>query len=96
MICPGFTKTDIFRNQAKKSKNALIDKISMSADKMARKIEKSILKRKRRAVIGIDAKLMNILYKVFPSRSARICGWFLKKFKVDLFDNVFNEKGNKK
>ena len=96
LICPGFTKTDIFRNQAKESKNALIDKISMPADKMARKIEKSILKRKRRAVIGIDAKLMNLLYKFFPRSAARICGWVLKKFKVDLFDNVFNEKGKEK
>jgi len=92
LVCPGFTKTDIFRSQKYKAKNWLIDKISMSSVKMAKKIVKSIKKRRRRAVVGVDAKLMNLLYKFFPRSAARICGWFLRKFKVELFNDVFNEK----
>ena len=63
---------------------------------MAKKIVKSIKKRKRRVVLGLDAKFMNLLYKLFPRSAGRICGWFLRKFKVELFNDVFNEKENEK
>lgn len=94
LIYPGFTKTDIFRSQKNEETNGLVDKISMSASKMAKKIVKTIKNRRRRAVVGFDAKLMNLLYKLFPRSAGRICGFVLKKAKVKLFSDVFNEKGN--
>lgn len=94
LVCPGFTKTDIFRSQKNEETNGLVDKISMSASKMAKKIVKTIKNRRRRAVVGFDAKLMNLLYKFFPRSAGRICGFVLKKAKVKLFSDVFNEKGN--
>ena len=96
LVCPGFTKTDIFRNQKNTTQESIIDKISMRADKMAAKIVKAIRKRKRRSVFGVDAHLMNLLYKFFPRSAGRICGFVLKKAKVKLFSDVFNEKGSEK
>ena len=96
VVCPGFTKTDLFRDQKHKGDKGIIHKISMPADKMARKIIRVIKKRCRRAVLGLDAKLINLLYKFFPRSAGRICGKFLKSAKVQLFADVFkNEESGK-
>ena len=46
----------------------------------------AIKRKKKRAVIGSDACLMNMLYKLCPKSASDICGGVLKKFKVELFD----------
>ena len=94
-ICPGFTKTDIFRDMTQKP-SRLINLVSMKSDKMVKKIAKAIIKKKGRKVIGFDAKLMDIMYRIFPRTSQRFFKWIFKISKVNLFDNVFdrNNKGN--
>lgn len=96
LVCPGFTKTDLFRSQKHKTDRGLIHKISMPANKMARKIIRVIKKRCRRAVLGLDAKLMNVLYKFFPRSAGRICGKVLKSAKVQLFSDVFKNEESRK
>lgn len=88
-VCPGFTKTDIFREQKEKP-SRLINFFSMKSDKMVKKIAKGIVKKKGRMVIGFDAKLMDILYRFFPRTSQRFLKWIFKTSKVSLFDNVFD------
>lgn len=97
LICPGFTKSDIFRYQKCQTKNKLIDMVSSSLDKMTNKIYKAICKKKKRCVFGIDAKWMDRLYRLAPKKSPRLFGKILKKSKIELFKDVFdyNEKGSK-
>ncbi len=88
-VCPGYTKTDIFRNQTTKQ-SRLMDKVSMSTDKMVKKIGRGIVKKKGRMVIGFDAKFMDFMYRHFPRTSQRFFKKIFKDFKVPLFDNVFD------
>ena len=89
LICPGFTKTNIFRYQSRNSNNKLINFISTNQVKMTRKIYKAILHKKRRCVFGFDAKCMDTLYRLFPNLSLKFFKNILKKSKVDLFADVF-------
>ncbi len=88
-VCPGYTKTDIFRNQTTKQ-SRLMDRVSMSTDKMVKKIGRGIVKKKGRMVIGFDAKFMDFMYRHFPRTSQRFFKKIFKDFKVPLFDNVFD------
>lgn len=90
-IYPGYTKTDIFRDQNTRPSH-LMDMVSMNADKMVRKIGRGIVKKKGRMIIGTDAKFMNFMYKVFPRTSQRFFARVFKKFRVPLYDNVFDKK----
>ena len=58
---------------------------------MAKKIFKAIMKRRKRKILGWDAKLMAALSKLFPKSAPRLVGWFLKKAKSPLFQEVFTE-----
>lgn len=89
LICPGFTKTDIFRYQKHLSDNKLINLVATNLDKMSYKIYKAIKKKKRRCVFGFDAKWMNRLYRMAPLRSPRFMAKILKRSKIELFDDVF-------
>lgn len=85
-VIPGFTKTNIMRNQDISEKEAkLIDKISSSSEKVAKKIIKKSLKNKRRIIIGLDAHMMNLLYKLFPKTSPKFISYFLRKSKIKMF-----------
>ena len=88
-VMPGFTKTNIMRNQNLDEKESkLIDKISSKSDKVAKKIVKKSLKGKRRIIIGLDAHMMNFLYKFFPNLAPKIIGWALKKSKIKMFSDI--------
>lgn len=89
LICPGLVKTDIFRNQIRKKHN-IVDLISMKSTTASRKIVRGIKNQKRRYVIGIDAKLMDILYRIFPRSSVGFIKSVLKASKLDLFNDIFN------
>lgn len=88
-VMPGFTKTDVMRNQnATDKERGVIDKISAPADRVAKKIIKRASKGKKRIIIGFDAHLMNLLYKFFPRTAPRLIGWFLRKTKMKLFEEI--------
>ena len=89
-VCPGFTKTEIFREQKQNASDGIIGKVSMSADKMAKKIIKKVVRKKRRIVVGMDAHLMSGLYRIAPNLSTRLFAWVFKKAKLPLFDAVFD------
>ncbi len=90
IIYPGTTATDLFAAD-ENTKNSALDVIAMPAEKMARKIAKKILKKRKRAVVGWDAKLMNLTAKLMPVTGLRIIRWVMKKSGSKVFVNVFKE-----
>ncbi len=91
VVCPGFTKTDIFKNQSQSINSGLVGKISMPVQKMAKKIVKGIKKKKRRMIFGKDAHFMSMLARVMPKTSTDILSGVLKISKMELFNEVFSE-----
>jgi len=89
LVCPGFTKTNIFRNQTRNMNSKLINFIATDLDKMSWKIYKGIKRKKKRMVFGMDAKFMDKLYRYMPNLSLKILTKILKSAKVDLFEDVF-------
>lgn len=91
LVMPGFARTDIFRMQNTKfDENKLLYLASMSAEKMSAKIFRGILKKKRKMIIGKDAKAMNFFFRLMPKITSRIVSKILKKSKMRLFDDIFN------
>lgn len=91
LVMPGFARTDIFRMQNTKfDENKLLYLASMSAEKMSAKIFRGILKKKRKMIIGKDAKAMNFFFRLTPKTTSRIISNLLKKSKMPLFDDIFN------
>lgn len=91
LICPGFTKTEIFRNQSSEIKG-IVGKIATSQHKMSKKIYKGILRKKKRLVLGADAKFMDIGYRWFPKTTPKLISKILKASKNELFDDVFKKE----
>ncbi|MBO5926525.1 MAG: SDR family NAD(P)-dependent oxidoreductase [Clostridia bacterium] len=88
-VMPGFTKSNIMRSQNAEDKDiALINKISKSPKKVAKKIIKKAVNGRRRIIVGLDAHMMNFLYKFFPSLAPKIIGAVLKKSKLKIFKNI--------
>ena len=89
-VMPGFTKTNIMRNQnANEKEKKLIDKMSSRSDKVAKIIVKKSLKGKRRVIVGFDAHMTTILYKLFPVSAPKIIGFFLKNSGIKMFKEIF-------
>ncbi len=90
IIYPGTTATDLFREDTN-VQNSAMNKIAASPKKMARKIAKKIYKRKKRAVLGWDAKCMNVLAKLFPVKGPALIRRVMKLSKSKAFTNIFEE-----
>lgn len=88
LICPGTTATELFRKD-KNSQNSALDLIAMPAEKMAKKIARKIIKKRRRAVLGWDAKLMNWTAKIAPVKGLFLISSVMKMSKSKLFASVY-------
>ena len=92
VICPGFTKTDIFRNQENTGKGEkMINAISTDCDRMVNMIVNGIENKKELMVFGFDAQFMKIFGRVTPVTGGRIFSAVMKASKLPLFDNVFKD-----
>ncbi len=89
LVCPGTTATDLFSND-ENTKDSALDIIAMPAKKMAKKIARKILKKRKRAVVGWDAKLMNITAKIAPVKGLGLICRVMKLSKSKVFSNVFD------
>lgn len=91
VICPGFTKTDIFRSQnlTEKREEKIICAVSTSLDYAVKRIIKSIRKRRELTVIGADAQFMKIFGRLMPVKGGKAVSAILKKSGFKLFDGVF-------
>jgi len=85
-VCPGFTSTDLFRNEKEVGKFAKA--LSMSAEKMGEKIISKIRKKRKRIVLGTDAHLMSGLYRIAPKSTPNLINTALKASKDKMFDKL--------
>lgn len=90
-ICPGTTATELF-NADENTHNSALDLVAMPAKKMAKKMARKILKKRRRAVLGWDAKLMNFTAKIMPVKGLFLIRGVMKVSKSKVFTNVFQTK----
>ncbi len=90
LIFPGTTATELFRND-ENTKNSALDLVAMPAQKMAKKILKKIAKKRKRAVVGWDAKAMNLTAKLAPVWGLRIICAVMRLSKSKVFGRVFKK-----
>ncbi len=86
---PGTTATDLFRFD-ENTKNSALDYVAMPAYKMASKIARKIIKKRKRSILGWDAKLMNFTAKFMPVKGLFIIRFVMKISKSKVFSNVFD------
>ncbi len=93
VVCPGFTKTDIFRNQDSNTPKGekMINAISTECDKMVKMIVKGIENKRELMVFGFDAQFMKIFGRLTPVQGGRLFSKVMKMSKLPLFDAVFKD-----
>ena len=91
LVCPGFTKTDIFRNQGKSSDKTqkALNMVSTDCDKMVDLIEKGIWKKRADMVFGMDAHAMSIGNKLLGTTCSRLASKVLEIADLSIFRDVF-------
>ena len=94
IVCPGFTKTDIFRNQESSDDKAqkALNMVSTSCDRMVKMIMNDIRHRRPLGVHGFDAAFMNYFGRMTPVQGGRLFSTVMKVSKLPLFDPVFKDK----
>lgn len=95
LVCPGFTKTDIFHNQKQehdsKTEKAL-GLVSTNCERMVDDIIGGMWKKKDNMVFGIDARLMSIGNKMAGVKVSMLSSKVLEKAKLEMYADVFTEK----
>lgn len=90
VVCPGFTKTNLFISQAQDMINSkLISAFMMKREKMAGKIVRGVERKRRRMVFGMDAHAMNFMYKFFPRSGPKLCSFVMRKSKQKIFEKIY-------
>lgn len=94
LVCPGFTKTDIFRNQAEtkddKAQKAL-DMVSTACEKMVDNVINGIWKKKEDMVFGLDAHLMDVGNKLLGVTVGKVSAKVMEMSGLELFADIFAE-----
>ena len=98
LVCPGFTKTNIFSNQEYKSigkedwSQKALEMVSTGCDVMVNSVIEGIWKKKRtNMVYGIDAHLMNIGSKAIGVGVSFLSSKVLKASRLAMFEDVFSD-----
>ena len=96
LICPGFTKTDIFRSQKESSSKSqkAMDMVSTDCDRMVRLIINSMWKKKADSVFGIDAHLMDMGNKLLGTVCSDVASRVMKLSGLEMFRDIFYDKKN--
>lgn len=90
-VCPGFTKTNLFRKTDGFFDSKIVSILSSSVEKLTKKIIKGMKKHKKRMIFGADANLMRMMYKVAPTLTAPVIMGVMKKSGVKAFSGMFKE-----
>lgn len=94
---PGTTQTNLFSSKdnskpvVDEKAEKLLNKISSTSEKMAKKIVKAMAKKKKYKVFGFDAKLLKFFNKLMPIKSSDIYLKVYKKSKLSCFEDVFTD-----
>lgn len=95
LVCPGFTKTDIFSNQKEAEQNSRSEKamnmVSTACEKMVDKIVDGMWKKKHDMVFGIDAHMMSVGTKILGVRVSMLSSKVMKISRLAMFADVFTE-----
>lgn len=93
LVCPGFTKTDIFSGQGAHAgtANKAIDMVSTDCDVMVNKIVNGISRKRELMVFGIDAKLMGGGNRLFAVQTTKLSSKVMEISKLPLFEETFKE-----
>lgn len=94
LVCPGFTKTDIFRNQGAESNakgQKVIDMISTDCDLMVKLIMSGIERKVPMQVHGFDAHAMSIVNRISPVYGSKLFSSVMRLANVDIFKEVFKD-----
>lgn len=94
LVCPGFTKTDIFRNQQAAGGEKAFDMISTSCEKMVRMILNGLTSQKSLMIYGKDAKCMDWFGRCMPVKGTQLFSKVMKWSKLPLFDAVFKDEAD--
>lgn len=91
LVCPGFTKTDIFRNQGKSSQKTqkALNFVSTDCDTMVGLIERGIWKKRADMVFGMDAHAMSVGNKLLGTTCSRLASKVLEIADLSIFRDVF-------
>lgn len=99
LVCPGFTKTDIFRHQKDEEnerKEKLISLAITACDRMVYDVINGMWKKKSNMVFGIDAHLMSIGNRAFGTGTSLVSSKVLAKANLEMFADVFTETNEKR
>ncbi|MBR3150123.1 MAG: SDR family NAD(P)-dependent oxidoreductase [Eubacterium sp.] len=94
LVCPGFTKTDIFRNQSAEGNDKgqkVMNMISTDCDRMVKMIMRGIEYKYPMQVHGFDAHAMSIANRIMPVYGSMLFSSVMKLANVDIFKEVFND-----
>lgn len=93
IVCPGFTKTDIFRDQSSTDAKGqkMLNMVSTSCDRMVKMIMNDIKTKRPLGVHGFDAAFMNYFGRLMPVQGGRLFSTVMKVSKLPLFDPVFKD-----
>lgn len=95
LVCPGFTKTNIFCNQETAIEGAAekaINLISTDCEKMTRLILFGMRYKLKDMVFGKDAHFMCAGNKLFGVSCSHISSFIMKKSGVSIFEKVFQKQ----
>lgn len=88
-VMPGFVKTDIMKNQKMKEKDkSLVDRFSADTEKVAKKLLKGAIKRKKRIILGVDGHFLSFMFRTFPRFGPWIITKVVKKSGLGLFEKI--------
>lgn len=94
LVCPGFTKTDIFRDQAQEGNDKgqkVMDMISTDCDVMVKRIMRGIEYKYPMQVRGFDAHSMSIANRIAPVYGSKLFSAVMRMANVDIFKEVFSD-----
>lgn len=93
LVCPGFTKTDIFRDQKNEGGKGqkVMDMISTDCDLMVKMIMFGIEHKQALQIHGVDAHAMSVFGKLLPVNGSRLFSAVMKAADIDLFSEVFKD-----
>jgi short-subunit dehydrogenase len=94
LVCPGFTKTDIFRNQGAESNDKgakVMNMISTDCDLMVKMIMRGIEFKVPMQVHGLDAHAMSVFNRMMPVYGSKLFSSVMRMANVDIFKEVFKD-----
>lgn len=92
LVCPGFTKTNIFSNQGaaiESNAQKVMDFISTDCDRMCNLILRGMKNKRSDMVFGVDAHLMSVGNKLLGTACSHASSIVMKASGIELFAKVF-------